>query len=664
VEEGVPIRRPRRRPTTAALATLLIGLVITGGAAYLIRDAAHHDAESQFQVSANQTALALEREVGRYFEELNSIGAFVASSPNATPGDFRRFVTEASTFKRLPSMEGVFYIERVEDQDMPAFIAREGERSAAFRYQEIGKMTPLEAHYVLIEYVPNAVDLKLPLGTDVTPISSLTKLMNESGARGKGITSSFQQDPLLQTIAKNTDFPLIKALMGLDFFIGEPVYATAPLDGIPSGQPKGWIGAPIARFEQVVNAARAGQPNDIGVRVTVDLDDAGMGQRADLSRVTELDGKAGPQGDAAFTTSRVYTVEGVTYRFDSWSTADAGDMPASVPIVLLVGTFMSLLAAGIVGQRRRTREGELAFATELADRASFQRDIVDSVTNPMVVLDAHGRVTTSNEAWGWLRDRSGSNEAEDASDNGRLYLDVLASDIRGGGEKLEEGIDQVLSGGAEAVEVDIPIDQHGRRRWYTVRTTPLLGGRGGAVVIHTDITERKRSHDELELKASRDPLTGLLNRSAIEDEIDTALVHARASGSMVAALFIDLDGFKAINDTHGHALGDDVLRSVAGTVSAAVRTVDSVGRIGGDEFVVLIESIDSVDVAARTAERILALLAEPVRFGEQTIQLGASIGVAVVDSPLQGSAENLLERADEAMYQAKQAGGSHFRLAL
>jgi diguanylate cyclase (GGDEF)-like protein len=182
-------------------------------------------------------------------------------------------------------------------------------------------------------------------------------------------------------------------------------------------------------------------------------------------------------------------------------------------------------------------------------------------------------------------------------------------------------------------------------------------------VIHTDITERKRTHDELQFKASRDNLTGLLNRDALEIEMDDAMRHARANGTSVAILFIDLDGFKRVNDDYGHAVGDEVLRSVSTRISAAVRTTDRVARIGGDEFVVLIAPLASAEVASTTAERILRAFHEPMSIGDNTLPVRASVGVAIVGAPLDASGDDLLLRADEAMYRAKQLGGSTFQVS-
>jgi diguanylate cyclase (GGDEF)-like protein len=192
---------------------------------------------------------------------------------------------------------------------------------------------------------------------------------------------------------------------------------------------------------------------------------------------------------------------------------------------------------------------------------------------------------------------------------------------------------------------------------------PLRGRRGGAVVVHSDITDRKRSHDELEFRATRDDLTGLLNRHALEAETDAALARARARGSVVAVLFVDLDGFKPINDQYGHAVGDEVLRAVARRLSTAVRTTDRVARFGGDEFVVLVGPLDEPVVAEQTAERILRAFDLPVRVDQLEIPVAVSIGVAVVDGAGAVSREGLIEAADEAMYRAKQGGGGRAVLA-
>jgi diguanylate cyclase (GGDEF)-like protein len=650
----------------AAALTLVVGLLITAVVAASMRTAAHRDAEEQFRQSAAQTSDAIEKKVKPYFDGLRGVGSFVGSTPHATKEQFQAYVAGANLFKNLPSYAGVLYISKVEDADLQAFIDEEKTFNSDFVFFTIGPHEAGTPHYILTYYEPrepgSETDLKLPVGTDATPIRSLTDLLTHSGSSGKGITSAFNRDPLLKQIAEETDFPAVEILVEkLDFFIGLPVFApTKP------GEPKrllGWMGGPVDQFQTVVDGASETQPEDLGLSLTVDLTDAGMGDRTDLSRVAQQEGNAGPKENAAFRTTTHFVIDDVKFEAQVWSTSTADDVPSTVTFFSVGGILASLLAAAVVYLRFRAHARELLFAAELADRAQFQRDIVDSVNNPMVVLDREGNIVDANPAWAALREGFRDVEDQDDDDSAGSYFSLMWPSVRSGEQSLSDEVHEVLSGHVEAVEVDVPIEQGARRRWFAVRATPLRGTRGGAVVVHTDITERKRSLDELEFKASRDNLTGLLNRLALEAEIDNALLRARAEGTMVAALFIDLDGFKAVNDTYGHAAGDDLLREVAGRIGRAVRANDRVARLGGDEFVVLIAPLADASAAESTAERILRVLEDPMVIAEQRIDLAASIGVAVVDAPLSGTSENLLERADQAMYQAKERGGSRFEVA-
>jgi len=168
--------------------------------------------------------------------------------------------------------------------------------------------------------------------------------------------------------------------------------------------------------------------------------------------------------------------------------------------------------------------------------------------------------------------------------------------------------------------------------------------------------ERTRYEKALEFKATHDALTKLPNRALILDRLEQMLVRSRHSGAPVAALFIDLDDFKSVNDTLGHAAGDELLKAVAERFSGVIRDVDALGRLGGDEFVLVATGASLSSGAEALARRLLAALREPFRLGQaQTlVTLTASIGVEV---SLDSSAGDLLRDADVAMYRAKWAGG-------
>ena len=169
--------------------------------------------------------------------------------------------------------------------------------------------------------------------------------------------------------------------------------------------------------------------------------------------------------------------------------------------------------------------------------------------------------------------------------------------------------------------------------------------------------ERKQANARLQFLAQYDALTGLPNRTLFSDRLCMALARAAGDGVSLALLYIDLDDFKPVNDNFGHAAGDLLLQEVASRIQACVRDSDTVGRIGGDEFTVLLGAIRTPEDAARVAEHIRAAIREPVMLPGHSAQVSPSIGIAVY--PDHGTDSNQLARnADAAMYAAKHGGGN------
>ena len=176
---------------------------------------------------------------------------------------------------------------------------------------------------------------------------------------------------------------------------------------------------------------------------------------------------------------------------------------------------------------------------------------------------------------------------------------------------------------------------------------------------------RKLSESQAALAqaAHHDALTGLPNRMLLADRLSQARVLAQRKGSRIALLFLDLDGFKPINDSLGHEAGDEVLRLVAGRLSGCVRASDTLARVGGDEFVILMGDLDSQaeQAAARVAAKCIEALAEPFPVQGESCRLGVSIGIALGDG--EGAANTLLLQADQAMYRAKESGRGRYVIA-
>jgi diguanylate cyclase (GGDEF)-like protein/PAS domain S-box-containing protein len=188
----------------------------------------------------------------------------------------------------------------------------------------------------------------------------------------------------------------------------------------------------------------------------------------------------------------------------------------------------------------------------------------------------------------------------------------------------------------------------------TVSPSVVDGKSNGAVVVH-DITERKLNDERIRHMAQHDTLTDLPNRAMLTDRLQQALSYAKRENQRVALMFIDLDHFKPINDTLGHVVGDWLLKQVAIRMRECVRDSDTVARVGGDEFVVLLRSIENTADAVMVAEKIRNALNKPFDLAQQSLHISCSIGMAMYPEHTEKENE-LLDFADIAMYQAKQLG--------
>ena len=178
---------------------------------------------------------------------------------------------------------------------------------------------------------------------------------------------------------------------------------------------------------------------------------------------------------------------------------------------------------------------------------------------------------------------------------------------------------------------------------------------------HTDISQFKVHQAELDHMAHYDPLTGTPNRRLLSDRLDQAILHAGRSGKSLAVSFLDLDGFKAINDQYGHVAGDQLLIGVSDNLKNVLRGGDTLARLGGDEFVLLLADIASPEECSQVLERVLQAVALPVELDGQRFSVSASIGVSLYPQD-HSDADTLLRHADQAMYAAKEAGKNRYHL--
>jgi diguanylate cyclase (GGDEF)-like protein/PAS domain S-box-containing protein len=234
----------------------------------------------------------------------------------------------------------------------------------------------------------------------------------------------------------------------------------------------------------------------------------------------------------------------------------------------------------------------------------------------------------------------------------------------------EQHVDELLlraMGGETVASPDIHyyVPNSDRRGWVSAVYRPHYDGSGqiaGVIGLIRDITERKSAEQQIEYQAYHDALTGLANRRLFQEHLTLALALAQRRSRLVAVLFLDLDHFKLVNDSLGHSVGDALLKQVAARLKEAVREGDTVARVGGDEFTIVLQELESRQDAAIVAEKVLRTIAEPVEASGHRLYVTTSIGITIF--PDDGDdAEALLRNADTAMYRAKSEGRNTYQMS-
>ncbi len=292
-------------------------------------------------------------------------------------------------------------------------------------------------------------------------------------------------------------------------------------------------------------------------------------------------------------------------------------------------------------------------AAHLLDVAPPDAALLDAIPDATAVVDGAGAIVAVNRAWRMFTVDNGGDPARTSV--GTNYLDVCARSAADGcadAVAVTAGLRAVMDGHTVESDLEYPCPSPEVGRWFVLRVTPIDGPERRMLISHVNISRRKLAEQDMERRATLDPLTGLGNRSLFSQRLASALTPRphRPAEADVGLLYLDLDGFKPVNDTYGHAAGDEVLRVAAARMTQVVRPQDTLARMGGDEFAVVAPRITARGLVGLEA-RISEALSHPYLIHGGHVDVGASVGAHLARSG--DDLDEVVARADEAMYRVK-----------
>ncbi len=332
------------------------------------------------------------------------------------------------------------------------------------------------------------------------------------------------------------------------------------------------------------------------------------------------------------------------------------------PAFAAAATFFTLLLITACFARARAlvmmRAGEIALAERDETVSLLLREFEDKAADWLWETDVARRVVRASPRFAWATGH------DPVTINGKPFLQVLAGDAWESGQ-FAPGLHSLadrLKGRESFRDLLIPVHVKGEPRWWEIAASPRYDEKGaflGFRGVGSDVTDARESADKINRMARYDTLTGLPNRLLLNEALANAMADADKWGSRCAFMMIDLDRFKAVNDTLGHPVGDRLLGRVAERLAQLMTANEMVGRLGGDEFAVVVkDATDGVRVDLMAAA-IIEHLSRPYQVDQHTLYIGASVGVAI--GPRDGrTADALVRSADLALYRSKDAGGGAF----
>lgn len=652
---GPDERAARELPMTAVVGALLVliaGMVLTLSAMLWNRN--HVVAEANGVLDAQLDRLqrdVVQRFVPPVYGLKGARGTIAALRGRINRQAFRTYVQSRDLAHEFPGVRGFGFVPRVPREELPAFIAAQrADGAPQFSVRSSGQAPDL---FVVAHIEPlsqNYAAWGFDLGSERVRREAIERAI----ASGEATLSA--PVPLVQDHAHGPGMLLLvpvfrdgadpvspeqrrQALLGM-------LYAPLVAQEILAGLKEGLAAAPLD-FRLLVDDHTGTEDLLLDSATGIQPLDAAPDSRPGFATRVVADERRIVIAGRAF---RVEAALTTAYERDVIDAAGWGPGLFGTLLTLLLGATTYLLAAG------RVRAQALAdtMTEDLRLLMLDQQAMLDTEIIAIAKLRER-RIVWQNRVLGRMFGYS-AEEMRDLAVRD-LYVDAATYEALG-----ENAYPVLMRGGHYRSQVQMR-RKDGELFWVDLHGVALPGERepGTTLWMMVDITQSKAHEASVEHAAFHDALTGLPNRALLADRLRQAMGAMQRQGGTVAVAFLDLDGFKAVNDTHGHDAGDEVLQAVAARLSDGIRASDTAARLGGDEFVVLLTPLAGPGASRAICERLLRAILEPVRLASgAVVQVGSSIGVA--HFPLDGvDAEVLLSRADQAMFESKRAGRCRIR---
>ncbi len=654
------IRTRLRQIVLLPFAVLLVGVVASLFFANRAERVVARDAQSDADHSAETVDFLTRGRVNTYSDVLLTLRSFYSGSDAVDRGEFQTFVRSLQVLDQYPGIQSLQYVRSVQADEISGFESDVRNdttlRDAGHPEFSVGPSSRSSEAYVIEFVEPIALNEQI-MGLDIG--SSIQFRNYVERARDTGGLIASAPFTLLPGEEESIESP-----HAVRFYLMLAVYEGSEAPGTVLERRQQFRGVVAGLFEppEMLTSALPSLPVAIEIWDSSTRDvsgSSGLVYRGDAQDGQDLEVELPANFEDSATLQAQIPIG------DRWWDMRVASLPGSLgtaangmpTAVLVAGLFVTLLLSALVLVVVNSRYHAQIIARDMTKnlRASEARahGIVHNAGDAIVSVRQDGTVASFNSAavrmFQWPADEI----------LGEHVTKLVALDQL----DVHESFRRAVSDEVSPADWSSVLDVEAMRRDGTTFSAHLTVGMVEEVGVRTavwilrDVSDQVELQERLSYQARHDALTGLANRAAIQEGIGAALKRRGRTHAGMAVLFLDLDRFKNVNDSMGHEVGDKLLVAVAGRLRSTLRGSDLLGRVGGDEFVLVAEQLDSPEGALTLAERLVSLVSQPFSLDGKEVIVGASVGVACA-SRGDASPESLLAQSDTAMYKAKERGSN------